>query len=182
MRITGGKLGGRAFQFPTGLSVRPTTDFARQALFNILVHRFSLEDAKCLDLFSGSGAISFELVSRGASAVCCVDANMKCIEAIKKNAVNFKLNVLTVVKSDAISFIRNHHSTYDFIFADPPYAYPGLPELPDLILQSALLRKDGLLVLEHGTGTVFHGHSGLIETRQYGEVHFSFFAPDKFGF
>lgn len=175
MRITGGKLGGRSFQFPTGLSVRPTTDFARQALFNILMHRFPVEDTNCLDLFSGSGAISFELLSRGAAAVCCVDASMKCIDAIKKNAAIFKLDALTVVKSDAIRFIKNHQSTYDIVFADPPYAYPGLPQLPDVILHAALLRKGGLLVLEHGSGTAFYGHPCLSETRNYGEVYFSFF-------
>lgn len=149
MRIIGGKHGGLRLTPPAGLPVRPTTDIAKEALFNILNNKIDFEDADCLDLFAGTGNISFELASRGAKLVDAVDIHFKCVQYITQTAKKLEAGAIHPRKADVLKFITSTKSHYDFIFADPPYDLPVLPMLANNILAAGLLNEGGLLVVEH---------------------------------
>ncbi len=176
MRIIGGIYKGRKLNAPELSGTRPTTDLARESLFNILQHRIDLESARILDLFSGTGSIAFECLSRGAASACCVDQNGRALRFIRETAKEWNCEIETV-KSEVVRFIGSETRKHRLIFADPPYQLKNLRELPGLILQRQLLEPEGLLVLEHGKESVFSGFDNFVEERVYGHARFSFFEP-----
>ncbi|MGE8428995.1 MAG: 16S rRNA (guanine(966)-N(2))-methyltransferase RsmD [Sphingobacterium sp.] len=176
MRIIGGRLGGLRLNPPTNLPVRPTTDIAKEALFNILQNRLDFDSLKCLDLFAGTGNISFELASRDVESVDAIDLHFKCVQYINETAGKMKLAQIKARKADVFKFIASCKNTYDFIFADPPYDIPKLPQLPKLIFEQELLHDQGLLVVEHPSTRQMEEHPNFIETRKYGYSSFSFYA------
>lgn len=180
MKIITGEYGGRRFDPPRNLQARPTTDLAKQALFNILQCRFDLEGCHALDLFSGTGSIAFELLSRGAGHVVSVELGRQQQQFITHVAeqLHVERNRFQLVRGDVFRYLASGASTtpYDLIFADPPYALPDLDKLPDLILNERWLATDGIFVLEHGKEHDFSAHPLFSEVRTYGAVHFSFFA------
>ena len=173
MRIISGIYGGRRLSPPKNITARPTTDFAKESLFNLLNNRMDLEGIDMLDLFAGTGGIGIECVSRGAREVTAVE-----IAHVQQNWIiscckQLGIKNLSVIRGDVFKFLSACRTRYDLIFADPPYALDRIEELPDLTL--GLLKKDGWLVIEHGKDTDFTSHPNHIETRNYGSVHFSFF-------
>jgi len=175
MRIISGKLKGRRITPPTNISARPTTDFAREGLFNLLLHRIDFEDTTALDLFAGTGSISFELVSRGCKSVTAIEMSERHCAFIRKACAELKIDNLLLLKSDAFRFVEKTGMQYDLIFADPPYDLKQLAEIPDLIFKNNLLKDNGLFILEHSTKNKFAEHPNFTEERKYGNVHFSFF-------
>ena len=176
MRIIGGKIGGLRLNPPTNLPVRPTTDIAKEALFNILQNRLEFDGLNCLDLFAGTGNISFELASRGVEHVDSVDLHFKCVQYITDTAKKMKLEQINTRKAEVFKFITSCKSTYDLIFADPPYDIPKLPQLPKLVFDNNLLNNNGLLIVEHPSTRQMEEHPNFIETRKYGYSSFSFYA------
>ncbi len=179
MKIITGTYGGRRFEAPRNLQARPTTDLAKQALFNILQNRLDFEDCRALDLFSGTGSISFELLSRGAGQVVSVELGRQQQQFIQKVAQELKVPAgrHQLVRGDVFRYLSSMPvRPFDFIFADPPYALPELSTLPGLVLRQGLLTDDGIFVLEHGKENDFSQVPGFQELRVYGAVHFSFFA------
>lgn len=180
MRIVGGNFRSRRFNPPANIKARPTTDFARENLFNVLENRMDFEEIRALDLFAGTGAISFELLSRGCPSVVCVEAHSIQYNFIKK--VMHELCVtdsLTPVKGDVFRFIHSSSAVFDFIFADPPYDLADLPKIPRLILDSSLLSEEGWFVLEHSRKDDFSSLPEFDHKRTYGSVNFSFFRKLK---
>jgi len=175
MRIIGGQLGGIRITPPANLPVRPTTDLAKEALFNILQHHLSWEEASTLDLFSGTGNIALELASRQAKHITAVDQYGKCCAFIHTQKIKYKLEQLEIVKSDVFKFIQRCKQTFDFIFADPPYDLPMLTQLPQLIFNQGLLHLGGIFVLEHPNTRKIEEHPFFIEKRNYGYSAFSIF-------
>lgn len=178
MKIITGIYGGRRFDAPKNLQARPTTDLAKQALFNILQNRFDIEGCRALDLFSGTGSISFELLSRGAAQVTSVEMGRQQQMFIQKVGQELKVPAAShqLIRGDVFRYLNNLPAKpFDFIFADPPYALPELTKLPELVLREGLLAEDGIFVLEHGKENDFTTVPGFQELRIYGAVHFSFF-------
>lgn len=175
MRIISGKYKGRRFQLPKGLMARPTTDFAKEGLFDILYNRIDIEGIKVLDLFSGTGSISFEFLSRGAGSVTSVEQYAPHVRFIRSVAQKLDDRSINVIQGDVFRFIENSHDKFDVIFADAPYADERLSSIPDRIFKSGLLAEDGLLIVEHSSKTDFSTHQRFIEKRTYGSVNFSFF-------
>ncbi len=174
MRIVGGSLGGRRFHPPANIPARPTTDLAREALFNILNNAIELEGIIALDLFGGTGGVSYELVSRGAERVTVVEQDGASVAFMKKTAAEFKIeSALNIVRGDVFRFLKSATASYDLIFADPPYALPGMAELVDAMLP--LLAEDGIGVLEHDTRHSFEGHPQFSREKAYGDTIFTFF-------
>lgn len=177
MRIIYGKYGGRRFEAPRNLQARPTTDIAKESLFNILQNRIDFEGISALDLFAGTGSISFEFLSRGASNVVCVEMGRVQQQFIQKVAGELKIGrELQLVRGDVFRFLKNSSQQFDMIFADPPYALPELATLPDAILEGNMLKPEGIFILEHGKENDFSSHPRFVELRKYGAVHFSFFS------
>ena len=175
MRIISGTYGGRRLSPPKNITARPTTDFAKESLFNLLNNRLDFEGIDMLDLFAGTGGIGIECVSRGARSVTSVE-----IAHVQQNWIiaccrQLGIRNLNVIRGDVFKYIASCRMQYDLIFADPPYALEQLPTLPDLILSVSLLKPEGWLVIEHGKDTDFTSHPRHVETRTYGSVHFSFF-------
>ena len=173
MRIISGIYGGRRLSPPKNITARPTTDFAKESLFNLLNNRQDFEGIDVLDLFAGTGGIGIECVSRGAREVTAVE-----IAHVQQNWIiscckQLGIRNLSVIRGDVFKFLSACRTKYDLIFADPPYALERIEELPDLILP--LLKENGWLVIEHGKDTDFTSHPRHVETRSYGSVHFSFF-------
>lgn len=175
MRIITGKFKGRHFDIPRTFKARPTTDFAKENIFNVLTGLIDLEDAVALDLFSGTGSISLELVSRGCATVISVEADRDHAAFIKQcmNKIGAENNVL--IRGDVFRFLKSCHQKFDFIFADPPYALTNIEEIPDIIFSKQLLKEDGILVFEHGKKNDFSAHPKFIDHRSYGSVNFSIF-------
>ncbi|HFB99871.1 MAG TPA: hypothetical protein ENJ53_03605 [Phaeodactylibacter sp.] len=183
MRIVGGKFKGRKFTPPAkNWPTRPTTDFAKEALFNILHNSWDFETMKVLDLFGGTGSLSYEFISRGCLDVTCVDKFGGCISFIKKTVATLQIeNEIKIIRSDVFKFIAKTNQKYNLIFADPPYAIPRMEEIPDLIFQHELLADEGWLVLEHSNLHEFQNHSHFFDKRNYGGTTFSFFRPASDG-
>lgn len=178
MKIITGEYGGRRFDPPRNLQARPTTDLAKQALFNILQCRMDFENARALDLFSGTGSISFELLSRGAAHVVSVEAGRQQQQFIQHVADELRIarDRQQLVRGDVFRYLNGQPLfPFDFIFADPPYALADLAKLPELVLREGWLSDDGIFVLEHGKENDFSDQPGFQEMRVYGAVHFSFF-------
>ncbi len=178
MRIIGGKFRGRRIVPPPGFKARPTTDFARESLFNILNNRVDFEDITVIDLFSGTGSISYEFASRGAKEIHLVEIDMKHISGIKRIIKDIGFENIRCIHIDVRSFLKTCKAKYDVVFADPPYDLPWLKEIPALILGSGILKKEGFLVLEHPRNMSFTGQKGFFEHRNYGSVNFSFFRSE----
>ncbi|MCT8340176.1 RsmD family RNA methyltransferase [Flavobacteriaceae bacterium TK19130] len=176
MRIISGLHKGKRLIAPKTLPVRPTTDFAKEGLFNILRHRFYYEDITVLDLFAGTGNISYEFASRGTQAITAVDIHAGCVRYIKKTADALELPIETV-KSDVLKFLEKHEQQYDLVFADPPYAWTEeeFLEIPKKVFDGAILKSNGLLILEHSKHTDLSGAQHFSEARRYGGSVFSFF-------
>lgn len=174
MRVIGGKIGGIRLNPPKNLPVRPTTDIAKEALFNILQHQIDWDGSSCLDLFCGTGNISFELASRGVLEVDAVDIHSKCLFYVKDIAKQYDLNINTR-KADVFKFVSACKKKYDFIFADPPYDVAQLPQLAQMILDNGLLNEGGILVVEHPSLRKLVDHPLYQETRKYGYSSFSFY-------
>src|ERR1700739_3305801 len=174
MYIGGGNLKGRKVP-NTKLHLRPTTNRAKQGLFNILHHRVDWQQCSALDLFSGTGSIVYELASRSCINVTAVDISNSNCHFIRTNAKQFNLSNIVTVRSDSLSFIRSHSTPYDIIIADPPYDYEHYQVLPELIFERNLLKEGGYLVIEHSKRTTFKDTPRFIEQRSYGEVNFSIF-------
>lgn len=176
MRVITGKYKGRHFDVPRTFKARPTTDFAKENLFNVLKGYIDFdEEPTALDLFSGTGSITLELLSRGCSRVVSVEADSLHYSFICGFVEKLQdLNAFPV-RANVFRFLSKCHEQFDFIFADPPYALPQLEQLPDIILSHQLLREDGLFVLEHGKTQDFSNHPRFVDHRAYGSVNFSFF-------
>lgn len=179
MRIITGIYKGRHFDIPRTFKARPTTDFAKENIFNVLNGYIDLEDAIALDLFSGTGSISLELVSRGCQSVISVEADRDHHAFIKQCLKKLGTDRCIALRGDVFRFIKSCHQQFDFIFADPPYALPELPTLPKLILERGLLKPNGIFVFEHGKNNSFEDVSGFIEHRAYGSVNFSLFRQSE---
>lgn len=175
MRIIGGRLKGKTILPPMGYSARPTTDFAREGLFNILNNEYEFEDLKVLDLFGGTGAIAYEFASRGAARVYSIEMNKDNAVFIKKEAARLGLDNVTAVHSNVFDFLPICREKFDIIFADPPYALEGLDTIPDKVLQQNILHSGGYFILEHGDEYSFRSHPMFKKEKNYGRVHFSFF-------
>lgn len=163
---------------PVGLPVRPTTDMAKESLFNILDNNFYFENIAVLDLFSGTGSISFEFASRGAIEVIAVEINPKCADYIKQTAKELSFDNLMVIKGNVFSYLNSARRQFDVIFADPPYDLEGVATIPDLIIKGGFLAPDGLFVMEHGERVSFKDHPHFTEQRRYGKVNFTLFSPN----
>jgi 16S rRNA (guanine966-N2)-methyltransferase len=181
MRIISGAYRGRRLSPPTGLPVRPTTDFAKEGLFNVLNGMVDFYETRVLDLYEGTGNMSFEFISRGCPEVMAVDIEHRCAAYIGETARDLGMQGLTAIRSNVIVFLEHPRKQYDLVFADPPYQMHGIRELPQLILASGLLRPGGLLVLEHSSRYKFTGDPGFREQRGYGSVQFSLFGMKNEG-
>lgn len=175
MRIISGIHKGRRFFPPKNLPVRPTTDFAKEGLFNILRNQKDIEETSVLDLCAGTGNMTFEFASRGAKSVIAVDQHFGCVRYIKQLSAELQLKQIRAVKSELFKFIKAVTGSYDFIFADPPYGMENVTSLPDLILKKKILSVDGLLIVEHGKDVQFTDHPNFYSTRRFGNVNFTFF-------
>jgi len=176
MRIISGRLKGRRFSPPKSFKARPTTDFAKENLFNILNNNYSFEELKVLDLFGGTGSISMEFASRGSKDITCVEFNFNHFKFIKKVIDELELTqFVRPIKGDAFKFVEKTSEKYDLIFADPPYDLVNSETIPDLIIKNELLKNDGLLIFEHSGKVNFNEHPNFVENRINGKVVFTFF-------
>jgi len=175
MRIIGGTLKGLRLNPPKNLPVRPTTDMAKEALFNILQNQIEFEGLKVLDLFSGTGNISLEFASRGAELVVAVDRNQPCIYYLKDTARQHQLNNIQTYKDDVFKYLQLESTQYDLIFADPPYDLNRIPEIPKTVFEKGMLTDGGMLIVEHQSLQNLGNHPAFVEQRTYGHSSFSFF-------
>ena len=175
MRIISGQFRGRRLTPPNNITARPTTDFAKESLFNLLGNRMDFEGCDMLDLFAGTGGIGLEFVSRGARSVTAVEMAHTQQNFIISTCKQLGVRNLTVVRGDVFKYLNACRLRFDFVFADPPYALPELPTLPNWIFEKEVLKDGGWFVLEHGKNYDFSQHPRFEEHRAYGNVHFSFF-------
>jgi 16S rRNA (guanine(966)-N(2))-methyltransferase RsmD len=155
--------------------VRPTTDLAKESLFNILENNFFFEDLSVLDLFAGTGSISFEFASRGSPSVLAIDNNIRCVRFISETAEKIGLDSIRSIRANAFRFIKQSNQQYDIIFADPPYDMEEIEKLPEAIFEKGMLLKDGWLIVEHPAEKDLSGFPQYFDHRKYGRVNFSFF-------
>jgi 16S rRNA (guanine966-N2)-methyltransferase len=176
VRIISGKYKGRRITAPKNLPVRPTTDMSKEALFNILNNHFNFSELKILDLFSGTGNISYEFGSRGCADITSIDGDMGCVNFIKKTAKEFDLNI-TAIKSDVFKFLEKHKASYDIIFADPPYGMEqkDFEKLIELVFESNLLDDEGMLIVEHSKHTKLNHLEHFSFEKNYGGSVFTFY-------
>ena len=179
MRIIRGKYGRRRFDVPSNITARPTTDFARENIFNVIENRIDLEGKTALDLFAGTGAISFEFLSRGCSSVTAVEKTATQYNFIRKVAGILGDPNLHVVRGDALKFIATAKQAYDIVFADPPYNLPEFGSIPGAVLNSNLLHPGSIFIIEHSKSYDFSDLPGFLEHRVYGSVNFSIFQVDE---
>lgn len=175
MRIVSGKFKGKTISPPKEFHARPTTDYAKESLFNIILNNFDFEELEVLDLFSGTGSISFEFASRGVNRIDLVELNLKHLKFISKVKDELGFKQIHTIKGNAFQFIKSCSYKYDIIFADPPYDIQGVDIIPDLIFEKDILKEDGWLILEHSGNYKFESYPHFLQERNYGNVHFSFF-------
>ena len=180
MRIISGKYKARRITAPKNLPVRPTTDMSKEALFNVLNNHFNFSELKVLDLFSGTGNISYEFASRGCEVITSIDGDMGCVNFIKKTAKEFDMNI-TAIKSDVFKFLEKHKATYDIIFADPPYGMDqsAFEKLIVMIFENELLDEEGMLIIEHSKRTKLDHMMHFSFQKNYGGSVFSFYELEK---
>ncbi|MBB1193518.1 16S rRNA (guanine(966)-N(2))-methyltransferase RsmD [Flavobacterium sp. SOK18b] len=176
MRIISGKYKGRRISPPKGLPVRPTTDMSKEALFNVLNNHFSFEDLKILDLFAGTGNISYEFASRGSTPITSVDGDFGCVKFIKQVASEYDFNI-AATKSDVFAYLEKCKTSYDIIFADPPYGLDQktFERIVMLVFEKELLNQDGMMVIEHSKYTKLDHMIHFSFQKSYGGSIFSFF-------
>ena len=175
MRIITGRYKGRHFDIPRTFKARPTTDFAKENIFNVLTQYVDFDGATALDLFSGTGSISLELLSRGCQQVVSVEMDRDHHRFIQDCLKKLDTKACIPIRGDVFRFLKSCKQQYDFIFADPPYALKELPEIPDLVIGRQLLKDGGIFVFEHGKDHDFSAHPHFLEHRSYGSVNFSLF-------
>ena len=175
MRIIRGKYGRRRFEPPKNITARPTTDFARENIFNVIENIEYVEGLTVCDLFSGTGAVAFEFLSRGASQVTAVEMAQTQVSFIRSVKEKLGDGNLRIIKGDVFKFIENSGRSYDIVFADPPYDHPRFDEIPGLILASPLVKAGSLLIMEHSGSRDFSMIPGFFQRREYGSVNFSLF-------
>ena len=175
MRVISGIYRHRRFDVPRTFKARPTTDFANENLFNVLANRIDFEDATALDLFSGTGSISIELLSRGCGRVISVEKDRDHYNFIRKVMETVGTQNSLVINGNVFKYLEGCHEQFDFIFADPPYQLPELGEIPEMVLNRGILKPGGIFVLEHGDKYDFKENPHFRQMRVYGSVHFSFF-------
>lgn len=176
MRIISGTLKGKRITAPKKLPARPTTDMAKEGLFNILNNRYCIEDCVILDLFAGTGNISYEFASRGSKNITAIDSNANCIKFIEKTSKELNFNVESI-KSDVFKYLKITKAEADIIFADPPYALPteDFKRIIELVFENHLLVEDGMLIIEHSSHTELSNFDHFEKKRKYGGSVFSFF-------
>ena len=176
MRIISGKYGGRRINPPTNMPyTRPTTDIAKEGLFNMLQNRVQIEGAKTLDLFGGTGCISYELASRGAKDLTIVEKDSQMLGFIKKNIESLGIENVQLLQMDVFQFLNTSKSQYDIIFAGPPYALNTIDNLPKIIVEQGLISAEGYFILEHTPRNNYQNFPGYSFERNYGTTIFSFF-------
>ena len=175
MRIISGKFKGRSIHPPKNFKARPTTDFAREGLFNILENNFDLEKVQVLDLFAGTGSISYEFASRGCPLVHLAENYRPHLNFIQKVIRQLGLEQLEAFYSDAFRIIRNCATQYDIVFADPPYDMEGIENLPDMVFEYGIIAPKGWFILEHSRKLDFSDHPHFRKHRKYGNVNITFF-------
>lgn len=175
MRVVGGELRGRTFSPPKTFKARPTTDFAKEGLFNIIANHFSFDEMTVLDLFAGTGSIGIEFASRGALKVDSVELNPIHHRFIREVAQRVGISALAAIRGDAFVYLARCRGSYDVVFADPPYDMEEIAKLPDLVIGHSLLKDGGWFILEHSSKYNFGSHQSFFNHRQYGSVNFSFF-------
>lgn len=175
MRIISGKNRGRHIVAPENLPVRPTTDLGKESLFNILNNYFFLDQVKVLDLFAGTGNLTYEFASRGAISVISVDVDQRCTNFIRKTLTALKYDNVAVIRQDAFAYTAGCRQKFDIIFADPPYQLEGIEKIVENVFNNELLNPDGWLVLEHSIEHDFSDHPQFYEHRKYGKLNFTFF-------
>lgn len=175
MRIITGKYKGKRFDVPRTFKARPTTDFAKENLFNVLRAYVDFDETRALDLFAGTGSITLELLSRGCPEVVSVERDRQHFAFISQVLRSLADPAARPVCADALRYIQRATRSFDLVFADPPYALRELPELPEMVLQGTLVRPGGIFVLEHGKDNDFSNHTLFLEHRAYGSVNFTFF-------
>ena len=176
MRIISGKNKGKIIIAPKHLPVRPTTDMAKEGLFNIILNNYNFEDISVIDLFAGSGNISYEFYSRGVQKVLAIDNNSKCTSFIIKQSKSLKMNI-SVVKRNVYKFLEHNRVNADIFFADPPYStdMQKLNSIIELVVNSQMLNDQGVLIIEHFKKINFSDHKRIVDSRTYGDTSFSFF-------
>ncbi|MCX6311121.1 MAG: RsmD family RNA methyltransferase [Bacteroidetes bacterium] len=180
MRIISGTRKGRQITAPSSLPVRPTTDFAKEGLFNVLVNRVDFEELKVLDLFAGTGNISYEFASRGCKDITCVDNDSRCLKFIMETSIKLEFPKFKTIRADVFTFLKSAKGNWNLIFVDPPYEdVDKTGTIPALIFEKGILAKGGLLIIEHPERIHFTDRTHLIETRKYGKVNFSFFGEKE---
>lgn len=175
MRIISGKFKARRLTVPHNITARPTTDFAKEGLFNLLNNQIDFENIDMLDLFAGTGGIGIEFVSRNASHVTSIEQNDRHCGFIRKMCNELKIDNLTVIKTDVFRYLKTCNAKFDVIFADPPYDLETIATLPDIIFAKKMLNTDGLFILEHSAKNDYSKHPNFESNRHYGNVNFSFF-------
>ena len=175
MRIISGIYRGKQIRPPKNFKARPTTDFAKESLFNILQHRYDWEDMEVLDLFSGTGSMSYEFASRGVKSVVAVELFQSHYKFIRQTCRQLDMDQVTVIRGDVFKYLKKPYQSFDLIFADPPFDHPLLAELPDLVLSTSILEQEGLFILEHPSHYSFTAHPHYLQMRKYGGVHFTLF-------
>jgi 16S rRNA (guanine(966)-N(2))-methyltransferase RsmD len=166
---------------PMGLPVRPTTDLAKESLFNILNNYIDFTEIKVLDLFAGTGNISLEFASRDAASVLSIELNSRCVDFISKMASDFNFKNLTAIRTNVFTFLARPTGKYDVIFADPPYDLEDRTKIPELIFENNWLADEGWFVMEHDKSINFKEHPFFASERRYGKVHFTFFTKETSG-
>lgn len=175
MRIIRGKYGRRRFDVPTNITARPTTDYARESIFNVIENLVDLEGLTALDLFAGTGAMSFEFLSRGCASVTSVEKAATQFNFIQKVKKLLADDNITAIKGDVYRFIGSCTRKFDIIFADPPYDLPTLPDLPATILNSGMVKEGTIVIVEHSKHNDFSALPQFMQHRNYGKVNFSIF-------
>ncbi len=177
MRIISGQHKGRRINPPASLPVRPTTDYAKEGLFNVLNNLIDFSETSVLDLFSGTGNIAFEFSSRGSPTVLAVDIERRCVEFINQTAEKFKLEGFRAIRMNVMVLLKKKAwDSVDLVFADPPFGMDGIEKLPDLIRSSGIVKPTGIFILEHSEKYDFSDDPSFDQLREYGKVQFSFFS------
>ena len=175
MRIISGTHRGRIITPPHNLRARPTTDFAKENLFNVIQSHRTIDDSEVLDLFAGTGSISYEFASRGARSVVAVEINTVHYNFIRQTARTFGMENIHAIKANVFLYLKSCSKQFDFIFADAPYDLPGSETIPPTVFSRGLLKPEGWLIFEHSKNMDVSGLEGFVECRTYGSVHFSIF-------
>lgn len=181
MRIISGSFRGKKITAPANLPVRPTTDFAKEALFNVLNNHYNFDEISVLDLFSGIGSISLEFVSRGSRRVVSVDIEPGCVKFLSETVKKMNLeDKISIIRNDVFQFLKHPSQSFDLVYLDPPFNFEQqeYDQIIELVRQNNFLNSEGELVVEHPKNISFDDHPNLLQSRKYGKVHFSFFDFD----